>query len=200
MAKFFIVEDEALIIEELKITLDKLGHKVLGGQMKGNRVIEHIKNISPDMVLLDINIKGPIDGIEVGKKIKEQLQIPFIFITALSDQKTLERAKQTMPYGYIVKPFSEKSLNASIEMALFKFNSETEKTTPNKAAIEKQFKISLSEKEYKILICFFNGNTYKETADQNLISINTVKTYQKKLYQLLDVDSKVALIQKLNNY
>ncbi len=198
MASFFIVEDEGLIIEEIKIILSNLGHRTLGYAMKSERALELIKNLSPNIVLLDINIKGSQDGIEIAQKINEELQIPFIFLTALSDEDTLNRAKKTMPYGYIVKPFNESSLKANIEMAIFKFESEHSNAPISKDQVERNYKVVLSDREFNILNSFLKGVSYKNAAKENNISVNTVKTYQKKLYQIFQVKSKIELIQKLN--
>ena len=197
MANFFIVEDEGLIIEEIKIILNKLGHNTVGYTVKSDRALEHIKNLSPDMVLLDINIKGHQDGIQIAQKIKDELHIPFVFLTALSDEDTLNRAKKTMPYGYIVKPFNESTLKATIEMAIFKFESEQQDYQLTKEQLKKKFKVVLSDREFNILNSFLKGISYKNAAEENNISVNTVKTYQKKIYQIFQVKSKIELIQKL---
>lgn len=198
MAKFYIVEDEVLIAEEIKVALRNLGHTVIGHTIKGERVIEALENLNADMVLLDINIKGTLTGIGLAAQIREKLDLPFIFLTALSDQDTLNKAKKTMPYGYIVKPFSEASLKAVIEMALFKYHQERSEAVFSKEAIESTYGIPLSEREFQVLEAFKKGESYKSTAAATNLSVNTVKTYQKKLYQYFGVNSKVELIQKLN--
>ena len=116
----FIVEDEFIIAKDISHTLEKLGYNVIGSSGNGTDALHLILQLKPDLVLLDIMLKGSISGIEVAEKIKDHSDIPFIFLTALADGETLNRAKVTEPFGYITKPFDEKSLYTSIETAIYK--------------------------------------------------------------------------------
>ena len=114
----FIVEDESIVAKDIQHSLTKLGYNVVGIANNGNDAIEKIMELTPDLVLMDIMIKGPMTGIEVTEKIKEKLNVPVIFLTAYADEGTLSRAKVTEPYGYILKPFKEIDLHSTIEMAV----------------------------------------------------------------------------------
>lgn len=116
----FIVEDESIVAKDIQNSLIKLGYNVIGQANNGSEAIEKIKELSPDLVLMDIMIKGPMTGIEVSEKIKESISVPVIFLTAYADEGTLSRAKITEPYGYILKPFKEIDLHSTIEMAVYK--------------------------------------------------------------------------------
>lgn len=116
----FIVEDESIVAKDIQNNLIKLGYNVLGIANNGNDAIEQIKNLNPDVVLMDIMIKGDLTGIEVAEQIKKFVNVPVIFLTAYSDESTLSRAKVTEPYGYILKPFKEIDLHSTIEMAVYK--------------------------------------------------------------------------------
>jgi DNA-binding LytR/AlgR family response regulator len=116
----FIVEDESIVAKDIQNSLTKLGYNVVGFANNGKDAIEKITELMPDLVLMDIMIKGGLTGIEVSEKIKEKMNVPVIFLTAYADEGTLSRAKITEPYGYILKPFKEIDLHSTIEMAVYK--------------------------------------------------------------------------------
>lgn len=116
----FIVEDESIVAKDIQNNLIKLGYNVLGIANNGKDAIEQIKDLNPDVVLMDIMIKGDLTGIEVAEQIKKFVNVPVIFLTAYADESTLSRAKVTEPYGYILKPFKEIDLHSTIEMAVYK--------------------------------------------------------------------------------
>jgi len=116
----FIVEDESIVAKDIQNSLIKLGYNVVGIANNGADAIEKVVELAPDLVLMDIMIKGNLTGIEASEKIKEQINVPVIFLTAYADESTLTRAKITEPYGYILKPFKEIDLHSNIEMAIFK--------------------------------------------------------------------------------
>jgi len=116
--KVLIVEDERVVAKALVEHLTDLRYQVIGSVESGERAIEMAAESSPDVVLMDIRLAGKITGVEAAKRIWERSQIPVIFLTAYSDQKTLERVKTTESYGYIVKPFHSKAVHANIQLAL----------------------------------------------------------------------------------
>ncbi len=118
--KVLIVEDEKIVGMYIRDSLESEGYEVIGVLPSGERVIELITNFNPDIVLMDIILKGNIDGIETTELIQKRYNIPVIYITAHTDKSTINRAKMTEPYGYLVKPFNEKELIITIQMALHK--------------------------------------------------------------------------------
>jgi DNA-binding LytR/AlgR family response regulator len=116
----FIVEDESIVAKDIQNNLVKLGYNVVGIANNGKDAIAQIKELVPDVVLMDIMIKGELTGIEVAEQIKKAVNVPVIFLTAYADESTLSRAKVTEPYGYILKPFKEIDLHSTIEMAVYK--------------------------------------------------------------------------------
>jgi DNA-binding LytR/AlgR family response regulator len=118
MLKILIVEDELLIAEDIRMQLIQLGYDVCGMAVSYMEAMELIMDDLPDLILLDINIKGAKDGIELGKFLHEEVDIPFIYLTSHSDAKTLERAKETQPHAYLLKPYKKENLYTSIEIAL----------------------------------------------------------------------------------
>ena len=121
-----VVEDESIVSKDIQHSLKKLGYNVVGAASTGERAFELAASEKPDIILMDIMLKGDINGIETASRVKEELQIPVIYLTAYADESTLEKAKVTEPYGYIIKPFKEVDLHTSIEMALYKFSKEKE--------------------------------------------------------------------------
>lgn len=119
-AKILVVEDENIVALEIKKRLQKLGYIVPGVASTGEDAISKAEAILPDLVMMDIMLKGEIDGIHAAGEIKKRFNIPVIYLTAYSDEGTLQRAKLTEPYGYILKPFEEDDLRTAIEIALYK--------------------------------------------------------------------------------
>lgn len=122
--KILIVEDELLIAKGLARKLNKLGYHVIDIVSSGFDAIKKVGKIHPDLVLMDIVIKGEIDGIETAAKIYDEYGTPIIYVTAYADESTLERAEATGSYGYILKPFKEREIHAAIRMALQKHKQE----------------------------------------------------------------------------
>ncbi|MGZ7044578.1 MAG: response regulator [Methanobacterium sp.] len=125
--KILIVEDEKILAMGLKNKLEKLGFTVTGLASSGAEAIGSVKTTQPDLVLMDIVLKGEMDGIDTAKFIVNLHDIPIIYLTAYADDKTLERAEKTCPYGYILKPYKDNELKANIKMALFKHNAQKER-------------------------------------------------------------------------
>lgn len=116
--KIMVVEDEWVVADQLCRNLEDLGYKVCSTASSGDEAIRKVEADSPDLILMDIVLKGKMDGIETAERINSQFNIPMIYLTAYTNQEYIERAKQTKPFSYLVKPFNQKELYANIEMAL----------------------------------------------------------------------------------
>ena len=116
--RILIVEDERIVAEDLKRLLLKMGYAVTGIAVSGDEAIRSVQAQRPDLVLMDIRIQGPQDGIEVAEHLYAEYNVPVSYLTAFADAPTLDRAKATMPFGYILKPFETRSLQAVIEVAI----------------------------------------------------------------------------------
>jgi len=121
-----VVEDESIVSKDIQHSLKKLGYNVVGASATGERAIELAASENPDIILMDIMLKGEMNGIEAAEQIKEAQSLPIIFLTAYADELTLSKAKVTQPYGYILKPFKEIDLHTTIEMAIYKHGKEQE--------------------------------------------------------------------------
>jgi len=195
--RIIIIEDEAIIAEEIKSTLNILGYKVVGHAMNGDKALDLFASTEADLILLDISIKGTLSGIDLANIIKEKYQVPYVFLTSFSDKHTLEKVKETTPYGYILKPFTDNDLKVNIEMALSRYNISKNEQIFSKDNIEKKLNVKITNREFQVLEAFKDGLTYQETADKLFISLNTVKSYQKQLFSALDINSKYELLQKV---
>lgn len=125
-ARILIVEDEAVVAEDLEMTITNIGYEVVGRAGSAKDAVKKTLELKPDLVLMDIILSGRGNGIDASYEIKERTDIPIIFLTAYSDVEQIDRAKTTEPYAYLVKPFQERQLLASIEMALYKSRTEKE--------------------------------------------------------------------------
>ena len=124
MYKILIVEDEILVATDIEESLESLGYGVLAIVDSGIKAIEAVENELPDLVLMDINLKGDMTGIEAATRITQNHDVPIIYLTANADLATVNKAKIALPYGYIIKPFTDKDLQTNIEIAIFKFSND----------------------------------------------------------------------------
>jgi two-component system, response regulator PdtaR len=136
-SRILLCEDEYIVAKDIETSLKNLGYYIAGVVHSGEEAIKKAEETFPDLILMDILLKGHLNGIEATGQIKQKLDIPVIYLTAYSDQNTIAKAKQTHPEGYILKPFEERELHTAIEMALNnhkkKSNSQDEK---NKEIVE----------------------------------------------------------------
>jgi CheY-like chemotaxis protein len=119
-----LVEDEIIVAADVKNRLENMGYEVLGIFDTGEEAIEKAGELKPNLVLMDIVLKGEMDGIDAAQEIRELFDIPIIYLTAYSDEKTLQRAKVTEPFGYVLKPFEDREIQSAIEMAIYKHKME----------------------------------------------------------------------------
>lgn len=113
-----IVEDENIIAMDIRFMLENLGYKISGVVSSGEDSIKKASNMLPDLILMDIKLKGKIDGVSAANEIYKSLRIPIVYLTAYSGNATMDRAKETMHFGFISKPFEEKELQNIIEETL----------------------------------------------------------------------------------
>ena len=144
-----IVEDENIVAKDIENTLKRMGYTVTGIASSGEEALKKVTNKQPDLVLMDIKLKGNMDGIEAAKQLRSNFNIPVVFLTSYSDEETLQRAKATEPYGFILKPFSEDDIHSTIEIAVYKH------------IIEK--KLRESEEKYRTLVENLNIGVYRST-------------------------------------
>jgi AmiR/NasT family two-component response regulator len=125
--RILIVEDEAIIAADLKIRLSRLGFEVVGMTASGEEAVRLAAALKPELVLMDINLRGQLDGTQTAQEIRTQLQLPVVYLTASSDETVVKRAALTDAFGYLLKPLDERLLQITIEMALYKHQMEQER-------------------------------------------------------------------------
>ena len=116
--KVLVVEDEAITAKALETSLSQMGYQVVGTHAYGEEAIDSMSSLKPDLVVMDIKLKGAMDGVFTAQRIQAQYDIPVIYLTAYSDAGTLKRALHTRPYGILVKPFKPDELHEAIQTAL----------------------------------------------------------------------------------
>lgn len=195
--RVLIVEDEPLIAEDISDFLGQIDYTSAGIAYDSETALDMLHNRHPDIALLDITIDGNLNGIELAEIINQKYNIPFVFLTSHSDKVTLEKAKKTLPYGYIVKPFNEKDLLSTLEMALFRYATENKGHFPSHDDINNSIGSSLTIKEYECLQQLTEGLTNKQMAAKQFVSINTIKSHLKSVYVKLDVKNRTSAIQKI---
>lgn len=162
--RILIVEDENIVAMDIERGLKTLGYNVVGVVNNGADALSIAEKKNPDLILMDIQIKGPIDGIETSVVVREKLNVPVIFLTAHADEATLQRAKQAGPFGYILKPFEETELHTAIQVALQKHRSVGEEQKKMVSALEKSeelFSLMVeSVRDYAIIILDLNGKVH----------------------------------------
>ncbi len=129
-ARVMIVEDEGVIVLAIEAMLQKEGYVVACIASRGQEALEMAANATPDIVLMDVRLPGELDGIDTAKEMRSRLKIPVIFLTAHADEDTVQRAAETLPYGFLVKPFQVKELAAAIEVGLHRHRLENKNRVP----------------------------------------------------------------------
>jgi two-component system cell cycle sensor histidine kinase/response regulator CckA len=119
-----VVEDEGVVARNIQLELNSLGYVVPAIASSGTEALEKAEALHPDLVLMDIVLKGEMDGIEAGKQIRKKHDVPVVYLTAYADDETLQRATATEPYGYLIKPYEERELHSTIQLALSKHKTE----------------------------------------------------------------------------
>ncbi|WP_299822726.1 LytTR family transcriptional regulator DNA-binding domain-containing protein [uncultured Pontibacter sp.] len=195
--KILISEDEVIIAEDLAASLEELGYTTCAID-SGQDTIDRIRETQPDLVLLDINLGGDQDGVEIGSRIRQEFDIPFIYLTAYADHATIDRAKKTEPDGFLVKPFDEKSLRSAIEIALYKHDSghredkEMNGTATNGKEQEVATDYIFVKVKHRIIKVHYSEIIWVEaydnysfivTADQKYLVSSTLKDMEHKLPQ-----------------
>ncbi|MFH1198309.1 MAG: PAS domain S-box protein [bacterium] len=192
-ANIFIVEDELIVSMEIQQRLNILGYDIAGTASSGEEAIEKITAIKPDLVLMDIMLKGKLDGIQVAEIILNEVDVPIIFLTAFSEENTIQRAKSIQPYGYIIKPFDERELYTNIEITLHKHASKKELNEKQQwlSTILKSIGDAVIATDKNGIINFMNGVAEELTGYK---SEETVGKPLHEIFKILD-DSTHKLIE-----
>jgi len=194
-----VVEDESIVSKDIQHSLAKLGYQVVGASATGEKAIELAASEQPDIVLMDIMLKGKMNGIEAAETIRKELNIPVIFLTAYADGATLNKAKFAEPYGYIIKPFREIDLHTMIEITIHKHQKEreTEKELDYLNALRENKKINQDDfifvKSNSKLIKIKTNNILFIEALKDYVVINTPDTRYTIHSTMKEIEQKMGI-------
>ncbi len=190
-----VVEDESIVAKDIQVCLRKLGYDVTGVVDTGERAIEMVEQNTPDLIMMDIMLKGDISGVQAAEAIRKKNDIPVIFLTAYTDKDTVNKAKETEPYGYIIKPFKEIDIQTAIEIALYKHGKEKQ------VKKERDYYYSLSEQQDSPDMMFVKANQrlvkiryadiYFIEALKDYVVINTAERRYTIHSTMKDIESKM---------
>lgn len=192
--RILIVEDEPAIARNLALMIQAKNYKLAGIAYDHIQALDKLAQGTTDLVILDINLSGHMEGIEIGNMLNDHYKIPFIYLTSYADDVTLKAAKLTHPSGYIVKPFEETQVYASIQIAWHNA-SLRDNSTIDLEKINNRIACALTRTEFKILQDLITGMPYAQIATKNHISINTVNSHVKKIYAKLEVNSRIEALK-----
>lgn len=175
--QILIVEDEPIIADDLQFILEEMGYTKVFTSYNGEDAITFLNNNSVDLVLLDINLGKVIDGVQVAEYLQENHQIPYIFLTSLSDDTTIERVKNTNPSGYMVKPIDEKALKVNIELALNDYQTKEKNNHQYGDTYYVKDKIRMTKVHVSDIICLEGSSNYTiiYTTNKKFIVSQTMK-------------------------
>jgi len=192
MKQILLVEDEFIIAKDIKMLLEKnMDVKVFSA--RNYNAAQDIFTINPiDLVVCDINLNEEKDGIDVINSFKKIKTVPVVYLTAYDSPDIIKRAKKTMPFAYLLKPFNETQLFVTIELALLNFRKRQENFVENDLNTEKIEELTTREKE--ILVVLASGKTSKETGDYLNISVHTVEKHKKNIKKKLEMNTVGELV------
>ena len=175
--RILIVEDDMIIASNISLQLSNLGYEVTGIETKAETAVHHALEVKPDMILMDINLKGQSNGIDAAHAIRKYLDIPLIYLTANVDDSTFQKAKETNPYAFIAKPFTNLNLERSIALVEDKVKEKREKLSSEDTLVDSQEDRIFIRNNNKLIKVMLEDILYVE-ADRNYCKIITVaQTY-----------------------
>lgn len=201
-AKILIIEDEMIIAANISLQLTELGYDVIGILPRGEEAMAHIQIDQPDLILLDIRLKGALDGIETAQEIQRKYDIPIIYLTANTDDAHFNRAKETHPYAFISKPFKKLDLQRAIELAVERIAAEAdmEASTDSTIVEEKPYPLGVSDfilndrlfiRHNETMLKIDIKDIYYIEADRNYCHIFTKGKDYLLVMTLKDIDEKL---------
>jgi len=194
MKSILIVEDEMIIAASLSLQLTRLGYEVSGIVSRAEEVLLHISKQIPDIILMDINLKGELDGIEVVHLVQKECKIPIIYLTANSNEAHFNRAKETNPYAFVSKPFKKLDLQRAIELTLVRIQEERNNEKSVDLAVEEPFILSdcifVRNHDKMVKVCI--SNILYIEAERNYCKIHCKEKEHLLVMTLKDIEEKLV--------
>jgi two-component system, cell cycle sensor histidine kinase and response regulator CckA len=178
-ARILVVEDERVVARDIQYRLTEMGHTVVNITRGGEEAVRLADELRPDLVLMDIRLDGRTDGISAAQEIRARFHLPIVFLTAYADEDTLQRARVTEPFGYVLKPFDERELRTVIEMALYKQDAER--------------RLRASEEKYRSIFDNAIEGIFQTTPDGRFLTAN------RAMARMLGYDSPEELLGSVQN-
>ncbi len=195
--RILIVDDDSTTTNVMRLYLENFGFIVPDTACSGAQAIEKAKKLKPDLVLMDIRLGKGLDGIDSAEVIMEKLNIPVIYVTAYSDEETLERAQMTNPYGFINKPLRDIDLKTTVRFALDKSRQNpAKKESPLLADVLYQV-YNLTPAESRVVSKLLDNPDVALTAKSLHISMSTVRTHLKHIYRKTGTNRQSSLFHKI---
>lgn len=197
MSKFsiLIVEDEPLIAHDLEAALNNLDYSVCGLAFNPVMALDKLAQQQADLVILDVHLgTGQADGISIGQVIHDKYHLPFIYLTSFTDRATLDRAKQTFPMAYLVKPFEEEELFRTLEIALYTYSRLHPSSNNDLQRFNAKLEDPLSPKELEVLADLLACLTNRQIAEKHFLSVNTIGTHVKNIFAKCSVKGRMELL------
>lgn len=190
--RILVVEDESVVAKDIQWSLKGLGYAICGWASSGEEAIQKAKDLKPDLVLMDVVLKGEMDGVQASEYIRKNFNIPVIYLTAYADEHTLQRAKVTEPFGYILKPFEERELHTTVEVALYRHK--TEKAIRDK---EQWLSTTLRSIGEGVITTDISGNvTFMNAVAESLTGWKEAKALGKKLGQVFVIHNDAGRVEQ----
>jgi DNA-binding NarL/FixJ family response regulator len=198
--KILMVEDDPVVAEDICCHLRELGHQVLGPMYTFNEAMDQCGTAHFDLAILDIHLERHGQGITLALHIKSCIAVPVIFLTASSDERTLEEAKAAHPEHYLLKPFNSEQLKAALAIVMHNFrHPDSQQQQRSKLArFNKSLPEPLSKREEELLHLLLDGLSNEEMADALFLSLHTVKTHMKHIFHKTGAESRTQLISMLH--
>lgn len=197
--RILVVEDDRLVALDIKEIIEEHSLGVVQLAYNGTDAYKALNDHNVDFALLDINLHDNISGIEIAETINQKFQIPFAYLTAYTDDSTLERVKKTNPVGFIAKPFDDGQVVAAIKIGAYLYKEKFQNGEKLSVISVSNYFDNLTDREAEIYYYLATGKSNKEIADAVHLSVNTIKVHLKNLYVKVGVHSRLEAVQVLLN-